>query len=439
MKRIYLDLDGVMADFDGTFPALFGQDHRAMADDEMWELVNGHQTFFRDLPPMEGAVEFFRSIEHLHPIILTACPKSNYAHAAVQKVEWVRKHLSPHVTVLPVLGGYNKPLFMHAKGDILIDDFRRNTEAWTAAGGNAILHRSFEATSAALAEHIPIAHRIEERPAVDVEAQSRAMSYDDARRILQVAYMEGERRKGYNLAAEQLRDAFMAYQAALASATPSSGFVDAAMKSGLEVGVADYNATLTITEHVQKDGSVYRTATPSGPKCSTCNDHGMIGGPSYYNPGEGGDPCPDCASPSAAVGEVVPVAWMEPYEGGLCSALAKSEPWAKDVYTIPLYTTPTKPGHMMVTIEMESLPPGYRLGSHKDGSYWPLLGKGYISNDCYESKMAAKLAAWKHSHAKLSRTVGSISNILANAINATKADHSGDATDMVTKGGKGEG
>lgn len=33
------------------------------------------------------------------------------------------------------------------------------------------------------------------------------------------------------------------------------------------------------------------------PKCQTCNDNGMIGGPSYYQPDEGGEPCPDCATP----------------------------------------------------------------------------------------------------------------------------------------------
>lgn len=29
-------------------------------------------------------------------------------------------------------------------------------------------------------------------------------------------------------------------------------------------------------------------------KCQTCNGHGMIGGPSYREPDEGGEPCPDC-------------------------------------------------------------------------------------------------------------------------------------------------
>ena len=35
--------------------------------------------------------------------------------------------------------------------------------------------------------------------------------------------------------------------------------------------------------------------------CTTCDDKGMIGGPSFYAPDEGGVPCPDCiASPGAA-------------------------------------------------------------------------------------------------------------------------------------------
>lgn len=32
------------------------------------------------------------------------------------------------------------------------------------------------------------------------------------------------------------------------------------------------------------------------PKCRTCDDNGLIGGPSFYSPDEGGEPCPDCCS-----------------------------------------------------------------------------------------------------------------------------------------------
>ncbi|MCO7487001.1 5' nucleotidase, NT5C type [Stenotrophomonas maltophilia] len=139
-RTIYVDLDGVMADFDAAFPALFGLDHRVLADDEMWGHINSHPSFFRDLPPMQGAVEFFHSIHHLNPVILTACPKSNYPLAAMQKRQWVREHLSATCMVLPVLGGRHKPLFMHQPGDVLIDDFEANCDAWTAAGGVAIRH-----------------------------------------------------------------------------------------------------------------------------------------------------------------------------------------------------------------------------------------------------------------------------------------------------------
>lgn len=140
-RTLYIDLDGVMADFDTAFPVIFGLDHRTLDDDVLWKHVNGHPSFFRDLPPMRGAVEFFRSVEHLQPVILTACPKSNYTVAAQQKRAWVREHLSATCLVLPVLGGVNKPLFMHQAGDVLIDDWSKNCVAWTAAGGVAIQHK----------------------------------------------------------------------------------------------------------------------------------------------------------------------------------------------------------------------------------------------------------------------------------------------------------
>ncbi|RWX78305.1 hypothetical protein EPK99_06660 [Neorhizobium lilium] len=148
--RLYLDLDGVMADFDAHFPATFGIDHRDQADDDMWSLINSHDSYFRDMPVCEGAKKFFDAVSWIDPIILTACPKSNYAHVARQKRAWVREHLSENCIILPVMGGRNKPLFMHAPGDILIDDFERNIKAWELEGGIGILHRDFLTTRNAL-------------------------------------------------------------------------------------------------------------------------------------------------------------------------------------------------------------------------------------------------------------------------------------------------
>ncbi|WP_156330357.1 5' nucleotidase, NT5C type [Bosea vaviloviae] len=177
--RLYLDLDGVMADFDAHFPAVFGLDHRSMADDAMWATINAHPSYFRDMPPCPGAVEFFREIAHLEPIVLTACPRTNYANAATQKRAWVYEHLGWHVTVLPVMGGHNKPLFMHARGDILIDDFEKNTRAWDAAGGMSILHRDFAGTRLQLQTYIAIVES-KARKARDTARRAHEAGWDAA-------------------------------------------------------------------------------------------------------------------------------------------------------------------------------------------------------------------------------------------------------------------
>lgn len=154
-RRIYLDLDGVMADFDAHYPALFGHSHKELDDEEMWAVINAHPEYFRTMPLTSGAKEFWEDIEHLDPIILTACPKTNYVQAAIQKRQWVYEHLSQDATVLPVLGGRNKFLFMHAPRDILIDDYKKNLEPWAEAGGIGILHRNFSTTLDQLAFLLP--------------------------------------------------------------------------------------------------------------------------------------------------------------------------------------------------------------------------------------------------------------------------------------------
>lgn len=155
-KRLYLDLDGVMADFDAHYPATFGHHQKSIPEADMWANVHGHGNFFGSMPPCPGALDFFASIKHLDPIVLTACPSTGYAEVARQKRAWVRQHLSPDLVILPVMGGRNKPLFMHAPGDVLIDDWQRNCQAWEDEGGDAIRHDgNFELTAAAVAQAFP--------------------------------------------------------------------------------------------------------------------------------------------------------------------------------------------------------------------------------------------------------------------------------------------
>ena len=150
MTKLYLDLDGVMADFDTFFVSEFGVASDKLDDPTLWKWINGHGSFFRNLPLCEGAIEFFEAVKHLNPTILTACPKTNYTVAATQKRQWVYEHLSQDVTVIPMLGGKNKAMFMHSPGDVLIDDFEKNCIPWREHGGVAIQHKDFVTTWTAL-------------------------------------------------------------------------------------------------------------------------------------------------------------------------------------------------------------------------------------------------------------------------------------------------
>lgn len=150
MRKLYIDLDGVMADFDRYFVECFGVASSTLDDPTLWKWINGHGNFFRNLPLCEGAIDFFNSVRHLNPTILTACPKTNYAVAAVQKRAWVYENLSADLTVMPMLGGKNKVLFMHQPGDVLIDDFEKNCIPWREHGGFAIQHKNFKSTKSQL-------------------------------------------------------------------------------------------------------------------------------------------------------------------------------------------------------------------------------------------------------------------------------------------------
>jgi len=151
---VYVDSDGVVADFEAYYEEAFKHRHDSVADAEMWKNINAHGQFFANLPAMNGAIEGIKKIQQTHDVvILTACPKSDYQRAAEQKKAWF-KAIDPNLIVLPVLGGKNKYLFMQKPGDVLIDDFDKNIEPWNAAGGFGIVHKNWNDTAAILEKYL---------------------------------------------------------------------------------------------------------------------------------------------------------------------------------------------------------------------------------------------------------------------------------------------
>lgn len=142
MRQIFLDCDGVLADFDAAARKLFGMDPRAaeeaLGSKEFWRRIRGSGNFYRSLPLVSDALKLYRAIAHLKPIILTGCPRGNWSQP--QKIAWAAEYF-PGVPVI-TCASREKFLHMLQPGDVLVDDYLRYKDRWEKAGGVFVQHKS---------------------------------------------------------------------------------------------------------------------------------------------------------------------------------------------------------------------------------------------------------------------------------------------------------
>ena len=154
-RQLYLDCDGVLADFDAGARAILG----AAPDDyarrhtigKMWAQLARHPDFYGTLPLMPDAMRLFGAVRHLDPIILTGLPRGNWA--AAQKVRWAAEHF-PGTRIITCMAVDKRD---HAKdGDVLVDDTLKHRHLWEEAGGIFVHHRDAERTLTELADLFPL-------------------------------------------------------------------------------------------------------------------------------------------------------------------------------------------------------------------------------------------------------------------------------------------
>lgn len=145
--RLFVDMDGVLADFDTGYEQVFGFRPSKMADNVDWKAVRAVSGFYENLPPMPDMSDLWAYVERHDPIVLTGIPYS-VEEALSNKIAWITKHLGSNVEVR---GCKSKDKCLHAKpGDILIDDWTKYQHLWVASGGRWITHTSAENTIAEL-------------------------------------------------------------------------------------------------------------------------------------------------------------------------------------------------------------------------------------------------------------------------------------------------
>lgn len=161
-KQLFVDLDGVLADFDGFVLRQFGlvntretrmttSTGETISDSQFWKIVNKYEgRLFYDMRPMPYAHKLWRELKKYNPIILTGVPDptGKLANAADDKRQWVREFIDEDVKVVACKSrnkrDYGKP------GDILLDDWPKYKHLWEEMGGKFLIHHDVDLSIAAV-------------------------------------------------------------------------------------------------------------------------------------------------------------------------------------------------------------------------------------------------------------------------------------------------
>lgn len=142
---LYLDMDGVFADYAGQYDKLTGGNAATDKGKTRMERLKPFPHFYKDLPLCAGAMELWHFVKPYNPTFLSAA--SNFVvHSRDDKKAWVEEHFGVSGNrVIVVDYPADKKKYAHP-GDILIDDSAQNCADWTKAGGIAIHHTSIAST-----------------------------------------------------------------------------------------------------------------------------------------------------------------------------------------------------------------------------------------------------------------------------------------------------
>jgi 5'(3')-deoxyribonucleotidase len=154
-RQLYLDCDGVLADFDHGAQAALGLPPRAFearhGRARFWARLADAPDFFANLPLMAGAQQLFDAVRHLDPIILTGTPRGDWA--APQKLRWAERHF-PGTRIITCLAVEKRRHCL--EGDVLVDDTLKHRHLWEEAGGIFVVHRTVEDSLEQLARYFPL-------------------------------------------------------------------------------------------------------------------------------------------------------------------------------------------------------------------------------------------------------------------------------------------
>jgi len=158
ISMIYLDMDGVIADFDTRYKELYKiypseADTYKVFDSFFTQFIADEQ--FAKLDLMSDAVELIEYLKTLSiptEILSSTSSEKRDAEIRKQKLEWLDKHnITFPVNLVP--GKRFKKDYSNSNV-LLIDDTSVNIDQWRSEGGVGILHTDTATTLAILRQYV---------------------------------------------------------------------------------------------------------------------------------------------------------------------------------------------------------------------------------------------------------------------------------------------
>ena len=149
--KVYLDMDGVLADFDQRFRDISGMEPRDFENKygtkAFWNLIDEENKvkFWVGIPTMPGAADLVDAVKNYDYELLTSPSAKKQSYLG--KILWVKNHIGSVFPSKPRIN-FKKAKEKHlvkpqlAKTDILIDDREDTIGRWNAAGGTGIIYKN---------------------------------------------------------------------------------------------------------------------------------------------------------------------------------------------------------------------------------------------------------------------------------------------------------
>ena len=166
--EIYVDMDGVLADFFGEWSKSQGVDNWKDIKDPAKAIgdIKSIEDFWLNLPVLPKAKELLGLIKQVKgKYKICTSPLADDPRSEPHKREWVKKNLA-FFPPEEVIVTHNKPQFATQKDgtpNILIDDYGVNINAWEKAGGIGFKYKDYKFNRTAKAIKNKIEDPVEER------------------------------------------------------------------------------------------------------------------------------------------------------------------------------------------------------------------------------------------------------------------------------------